>query len=422
MQPTNISYKYIIAAACFGTQAVGVGLFISYGVFINPLIEEFGWPRAAISGASSLSFFLMGLLGIFVGRLNDKIGPRKVMLVTSCFIGLGFFLTSKTQSIWQLYLFYGILVGIGISSIDVIALSTTARWFVKRRGIVTGLVKVGTGAGQLVVPLTASLLITRFGWRTSFVVIGISGMILLILISRLLRRDPEEMRLYSKEKTSSKIDPKVFEGTDLSFGQAIRTHQFWLIFIVNFALVYCLLIVLVHIVPFARDLGVSTTKAAGVLSTIGGVSMLGRFATGLFIDRFNSRLAMIFCFVLLIFTLLWLQIADKLWMIYLFAACYGIAHGGFFTAISPIVAEYFGIGAHGVLFGAIVFSGCFGGSVGPILAGYIFDVTGSYSPAFWLSTFIALLGLVFILLLKPIRKCGNVQIQRNDGIDCKIAK
>jgi hypothetical protein len=72
MQPTNISYKYIIAAACFGTQAVGIGLFISYGVFINPLIEEFGWPRAAISGASSLSFFLMGLLGIFVGRLNQN--------------------------------------------------------------------------------------------------------------------------------------------------------------------------------------------------------------------------------------------------------------------------------------------------------------------------------------------------------------
>ena len=166
MQHTNIPYKYIIAAACFGTQAVGVGLFVSYGVFINPLIEEFGWTRAAISGASSLSFFLMGLLGIFVGRLNDKIGPRKVMLVTSCFIGLGFFLTSKTQSTWHLYLFYGILAGIGYSSIDVIALSTTARWFVKNRGIVTGLVKVGTGAGQLVVPLTASLLITGFGWRS----------------------------------------------------------------------------------------------------------------------------------------------------------------------------------------------------------------------------------------------------------------
>ena len=404
MQLTNIPYKYIIAAACFGTQAVGVGLFISYGVFINPLIEEFGWSRANISGASSLSFFLIGLLAIVVGRLNDKVGPRKVMLVTSCFIGFGFFLTSKVQSIWQLYLFYGILTGIGFSSIDVIALSTTARWFVKKRGFVTGLVKVGTGAGQLIVPLAASLLITGFSWRASFMVIGISGMILLLLISRLLHRDPEVMGLSSKEKASSKKDAKAFKGTGLSFGQAVRTHQFWLIFIVNFAVVYCLLIILVHIVPFARDLGISATKAAGVLSTIGGVSMLGRFATGLFIDRFNSRLAMIFCFVLLISTLLWLQIADELWMIYLFAACYGVAHGGFFTAISPIVAEYFGIGAHGALFGGIVFSGCFGGSVGPILAGYIFDVTGSYSPAFWLSTVVALLGLGFILLLKPIRK------------------
>jgi MFS family permease len=403
MQLTNIPYKYIIAAACFGTQAVGVGLFVTYGVFINPLIEEFGWTRAAISGASSLAFFLMGLVGIYIGRLNDKIGPRKVMFFTSCFIGVGFILTSKTQSIWQLYLFYGILVGVGLSSIDVIALSTTARWFEHRRGIVTGLVKVGTGAGQLITPLTASLLIGGFGWRTSFVVIGILGLILLVLISRILHRDPEEMGLKSKEETISKNDAKGIKSIDLSFGQAVRTHQFWLIFIVNFAVVYCLLIIVVHIVPFARDLGVSAAKAAGVISTIGGVSMLGRFATGLFIDRFNSRLAMIYCFILLIFTLLWLQIADELWMIYLFAACYGIAHGGFFTAISPIVAEYFGIGAHGVLFGSIVFSGCFGGSVGPILAGHIFDVTGSYSLAFWLSTFIALLGLGFILLLKPIR-------------------
>ena len=267
-------YKCIIAAACFGIQAVGVGLFVSYGVFINPLIEEFGWTRAAISGASSLSFFLMGLLGIFVGRLNDKIGPRKVMLFTCCFIGLGFFLTSKTQSIWHLYLFYGILAGIGFSSIDVIALSTTARWFVKKRGIVTGLVKVGTGAGQLIAPLTASLLITGFGWRTSLVVIGIFGMILLILMSRLLRRDPEDMGLNAEKKVVSKIDAKVFKGTVLSFGQAIRTNQFGLIFILNFAVVYCLLIVLVHIVPFARDLGVSAAKAAVVLYTIGGVSML----------------------------------------------------------------------------------------------------------------------------------------------------
>lgn len=396
-------YKYVIAAICFGIQAIGIGLFVSYGVFINPLLEDFGWSRAAVSGASSLGFFLMGLLGILVGRLNDKVGPRKVMLVTSSLIGLGFFLTSRTETLWQLYLFYGFIVGIGLSSIDVIALSTTARWFTYRRGIVTGLVKVGTGAGQLIVPMTASLLITAYGWRTAFSVIGLSGMVLLIFISRFLRRDPEQMGFTSAPPDTGKQGVTIEKGIDLTFGQAIRTHQFWLLFAINFAVVYCLLIILVHIVPFARDMGVSPTKAAVAISTIGGVSMLGRFATGIFIDRFNSRLTMILCFLLLIATLVWLQITDELWMIYLFAACYGIAHGGFFTSISPIVAEYFGIGAHGILFGAIVFSGCFGGSVGPILAGYIFDVTGSYSPAFWLSTGVAIAGLGLILLLKPIK-------------------
>ena len=95
-------------------------------------------------------------------------------------------------------------------------------------------------------------------------------------------------------------------------------------------------------------------------------------------------------------------------MIYVFAAFYGLAHGGFFTAISPIVAEYFGIRSHGVLFGLIVFSGCLGGSVGPILAGYIFDTTGGYSPAFWLSTLVALTGLGFIIFLKPVKKIENL--------------
>ena len=141
-------YGYVIAAACFGIQAIGIGTYIAFGIFFNPLISEFGWSRATISGASSVAFILMGLLGILVGRLNDRIGPRKMMTVTGVFFGLGYFLMSRLGAVWQLYLFYGIIIGIGMSSIDVIPLSTTARWFVRKRGIMTGIVKVGTGAGQ----------------------------------------------------------------------------------------------------------------------------------------------------------------------------------------------------------------------------------------------------------------------------------
>ena len=153
------SYGYIIFAACFTIQAVGIGSYVAYGVFFNALMSEFQWSRATISGASSLAFFMMGFTGMLIGRLNDLYGPRLLMSVTSLFFGAGLILMSQVNSVLQLYLFYGVLLGIGLSSIDVIALTTKARWFALSRGAMTGLVKVGTGAGQFTITLIARFII-----------------------------------------------------------------------------------------------------------------------------------------------------------------------------------------------------------------------------------------------------------------------
>lgn len=400
----NFFYSYVIVAACFSIQAIGVGTYISYGVFFNQLSSEFGWSRATISGASSAAFFLMGLLGIFVGRLNDRIGPRTVMTVTSSFFGLGLLLMSRLDAVWQLYLFYGVIFGIGLSSIDVIALSTTARWFVKKRGVMTGIVKVGTGMGQLMIPLVASMLIKSYGWRTSYLIIGVAGFLLLVSITQLLRRDPSQMGLLLNYEKKMSMDNPGLIRVGLSLHEAVHTRQFWMICAINLVIVFCLMIIMVHIVPYARDIEVSALRAASVLSTIGGVSMIGRFITGIAIDRIGSKRVIIVCFILLMVELLWLQMANDLWMLYLFAVFYGITHGGFFTAISPIVAEFFGISAHGVLFGIVAFSGTIGGAIGPFVAGYIFDITAGYSLAFWLGTLVSTLGLMLIVLLKPIKE------------------
>ena len=160
---------------------------------------------------------------------------------------------------------------------------------------------------------------------------------------------------------------------------------------------------MVHIVPHATDVGISSTVAAGVLAAIGGISMAGRFVTGVAIDRIGNRLSMIICFILLILVLLWLQLTRELWMFYLFAVVYGIAHGGLFTIISPIVAEYFGLRAHGALFGIVFFSSMVGGAMGPVIAGHIFDTTGSYSLAFWTSTAVAAFALLLVLSLRQTR-------------------
>jgi MFS family permease len=406
-QKGKYPYSYFIAAACFGIQAVGIGTYVSYGVLFNPLISEFGWSRASIAGASSMAFLLGGFLSIAVGRLNDRIGPRKLMTVTGVFFGLGYLLMSRLDAIWQLYLFFGVVFGIGLSSIDVIALTTIARWFVKKRGIVTGIVKVGTGAGQMIIPFLVSILITGYGWRNSCVIIGVAVLVILVAIAQVLRRDPGLMGLSPDWGVEEPADKPDLASEGLSRREALRTWQFWTICAVNLSIVFCLMIVVVHIVPFAQDINVSATRAAGVLSTIGGVSMAGRFMTGLSIDRIGSKIVMIFSFILLIIGLLWLQISKELWMLYLFAMIYGTAHGAFFTAISPMVAEFFGIKAHGALFGIVVFSGTFGGALGPFLAGYIFDITAGYSLAIWICTLMSALGFMLVALLKPVNNSNK---------------
>ena len=399
----RFSYAYLIAAICFSIQALGVGTYIAFGVFFNPLMEEFGWTRAAIAGASSTAFFCMGLFGVIIGRLNDRFGPRYLMSVTAIFLGAGCVLMARLTSLWQLYLFYGIIFGIGLSSIDVIALTTIARWFSSRRGFMTGIAKVGTGAGQFAIPLLASGLILTYGWRWSFVTIGLGVTVILIAMAQFMRRDPGALAKNRQPAATRQHEPSPESAASLSLPKALRTVQLWTICLLNLFLVFCLMIIMLHIVPHARDTGIPPMKAAGILSTIGAVSMLGRFVSGMVIDRQGSKTVMVFCFILLLAGLGWLQVAHEVWMLYLFAAVYGLAHGGFFTAISPLVAEWFGIHSHGALFGIVVFFGTTGGALGPLFAGHLFDQSGSYQSTFQMITAMAVIAMVLLISLRPVK-------------------
>jgi len=401
---------------CFSLQAVGIGVYIAFGVFFNPLMDQFGWPRAVISGASSMAFFISGLFAIYVGRFYDRIGPKYIMTITAVFFGLGLILMSRINAIWHLYIVFGLIFGIGLSSVDVIALTTIARWFPEKRGSITGIVKVGTGAGQFFFPFLASILIAGVGWRNAYMILGGISLLAMLLIAQILRKDPEQNDQNKDAIVPAQGDPQFNSKTlnsssdvDLSFFQASRTVQFWLLCIVNFTIVFCLMSVLVHIVPYGRDIGVSVHKAAGVLSTIGLVSMAGRFITGMIIDRIGSKRSMLMALVILIAAFSWLQTADALWKLYVFAGIYGLAHGSFFTVISPIVAELFGTRAHGSLFGLLVFFGTTGGAFGPFLVGYLFDLNGTYGLPFGLILIISLLGMGMLAFLKPVMKASVFQ-------------
>ena len=189
-----------------------------------------------ISGASSVGFLSVGFMGILAGRLNDRFGPRIIMVVSGLFLGGGYLLMSQLQTPWQLYLLYGIIVGTGMASHDVVTLSTVARWFIRSRGMMTGIVKVGTGAGQVIAPLIATVLIAAHGWRTSYLIIGAATLILFVLIAQLFRRDPQQAGLLPYGAGSAEAAStfgKAEKG--LSLRETIRSRQFWTICIAYFS-------------------------------------------------------------------------------------------------------------------------------------------------------------------------------------------
>jgi MFS family permease len=403
----EIFYGYKIVGASFIIQGICYGGTFTYGVFFSEFQSEFGWSRAMISGASSLSFLMGGALGILAGRVNDKIGPMALTVGTSLVFGLGYFLLSWLQSPWQLYLIYGLFVAVGFGSFDVITLSTISRWFIRRRGIMSGIVKMGTGSGQIVLPFFAAALISSYGWRHAYFIIGILFMVLLVAVGLVMRHSPSELGLRpDNERSDPSSDGSNAGDSGLLLKSVIRMRRFWAINLAEFTSFFCLLTIVVHIVPHAIDLGVPTKTSAGIMSVIGGVSILGRFVMGAAHDRIAGRRSLLICFFVLFCSLMWLQIAREAWMLFTFAIIYGFAHGGLFTVISPTVAELFGTRSHGVLFGIILFSGNCAGAIGPILAGHIFDVTGSYRHAFLLLSIVSLLGLVLVTQLRSTNRKG----------------
>ena len=394
---------YRIVAACFVIQGATIGSMFAYGVFFGELEAEFGWSRATISGASSVAFIIMGVLAILAGRWNDKFGPRTLITVSAIFFGIGYGSMSQLQAPWELFLFYGVLAGIGYSTHDVVSLSTIARWFVRRRGTMTGIAKVGTGVGQLLVPVIAAMLIATYGWRHAAFVIGAACLLILVAAAQLMRRDPRSEGQYPDGVEIAPVHgSEAPRETGMTLAEAVATRQFWILCAAQLSVFFCLMTVIIHIVPHATDRGVPPPVAAAILSTIGAVSIAGRLTIGGLFDRLGGRRSLGICFVVLLTSFVFLQVTEATWLLYVFAAVYGFAHGGFFTVMSPTLAEFFGTGSHGVIFGCVLFSGTIGGAIGPLLAGSLYDLTGNYGVIFMILTGFSVLGLLLAWALGPI--------------------
>jgi len=395
-------YGYIVVVATLCIMVVIWATYIAFGVFFKPVLTEFGWTRAMTSGAFSLSMIVQGLIGIVMGGLTDRLGPRIVMTLCGLLLGLGYLLMSQVSTVWQLYLFYGVIIGIGMSGSWIPLLSTVARWFAKRRGMMTGIVLTGAGIGSLVGPPVANWLIFTYDWRSSYIVLGSLVLVVVVLAAQLLRRDPSQMGQvpYGEAEGAQQGLKSGTEGFSLK--EAVHTRQFWEFFAMLLCFGYCVFAIMVHIVPHATDLRISAGGAANILAAVGGLTIVGNVVLGSAGDRIGNRQVFIIGFILVSAALFWLVPATEVWMLYLFAVVFGFAHGGCATSESPLVARLFGLSSHGLIFGVAGIGFTIGAAVGPLLTGYIFDVTGSYQLAFLVCACISIVGLVLTALLRPI--------------------
>jgi MFS family permease len=400
-------YGYIVVAASFCIFVVMYGTRFVFGVFFKPMITEFGWTRALTSGALSLSMVVQGLLAIVMGGLSDRLGPRIVLTLCGFLLGLGCLLMSQINTLWQIYLFYGVIIGLGMSGVLVPLLSTIARWFNKRRNVMTGIALTGIGLGSLIAPPVAHRLISRYDWRISYIILGCLVLGVGVLAAQFLKRDPMKARYvpYRREGVERQRLQKGDKGVSLR--EAAHTRQFWMVFGIFACLGFSYFSIMVHIVPHITDLGISAARGANILAALGAAGIVGNILGGA-ADRIGNKVV---CVIGLIFAsamLFWLVSITEVWMFYLFVAIFGIGYGVCITSESPLVAWLFGVSSHGLLLGIISFGFTIGAALGPLLTGYIFDATGSYHVAFLTIAVLSVVGLVLMALISPIgSKIGN---------------
>lgn len=394
-------YGYVIVAASFFVMTLFTGGLMTFGVFLKPLLSEFGWTRAIVSGAYSLSAVVKGLFGILAGRLTDRFGPRLVLTVCGLAFGIGYLLMSQIGAIWQLYLVYGGLIGFGLSGGWVPLLSTISRWFVKKRNMMIAILLVGLGVGVMIMPPLTRWLISNYAWRTSYMILGVIVLVGITVCAQFLRRDPSQVGIlpYGKpEVTTLRLDS---ETKGLSLKKAWHTKQFWILCAIYFCYGFYLNAIAVHIVPHITDLGISATIAANMLGIIGGIGIAGRIIMGFVTDRIGNKSVLVLNLVLVSAILFWLSVGKEVWTLYLIIGIYGLTYTGVDVVFTPIVAELFGLSSLGVLLGIIGVGFTIGGAMGPFVAGYIFDASGSYQFAFVICALLAIMAAAVTMPLGP---------------------
>jgi MFS family permease len=395
-------HGWMVIIALTLVMAIVYGAQFSFSVFLKPLSEGFGWTRAMTSGALSTSLVVGGLLGILMGALTDKYGPRIIIIIGALLGGSGYLLISQINALWQLYLGFGILIAVSTSVAWTPITATASRWFTEKRVLALGIVTAGITLGQMFVPLMAAYLVAGYDWRTAYIVIAVMVWVIVIPAAMPLRHSPQDMGLLPDGKTAASNGGRTAtaEVKQWSYIEALRTLPFWLLTAINVVVAATFFLTGIHIVAHATDLEIAATSAALILTFMGGANILAKFVVGPIASRISSKFALLLFLALeavALFSFIWVT---EFWMLCAVAALFGFGFGGGAPPMAAMVAEFFGVRSVGVIMGLTGVGWAIGCAIGTFLGDYLFDISGSYNLAFLVGGGVAVTGMMLTYLLR----------------------
>ncbi len=367
----------------------------SFGVFLKPISAALDASRGSISGAMSILMLLSGLVGIVTGRLTDLYGARVVIAGGALLGFFGYALAYQISTLWELYLYFGIIVGISMGACFVPVIATISKWFGDTRVLAVGITVSGIGIGQMTIPLLAAYFIDGHGWHPAFILMGS-----IVLITSLPAMIWLKSKLPGRSSTLAGNEPTAMAPKVWTTAKALRTLQFWMFIVIGFVTATGFYFVLVHLVPYATDMGIPATSSALILTVISGGTLAAQIFIWFLVRNIGSRFTIIIMLGLQALAMFLLMEINSFHLLLVLGIVFGFGFGGSNTMRLSMIPEVFGTKSGGEILGLISMAWAVGGVVGPILAGYIFDLSQSYSAAFLTTGLLLTIGAASGFFLK----------------------
>jgi MFS family permease len=395
-----MAYRWVIVAAGGLLGCVAIGAMFSLPVFLTAMAQDTGWSRTGVSSAMTIGFLAMAVGSVGWGVFSDRFGPRPAALAGAVLLAAGLAGAGVARELWQFQLVFGVVVGLSAASALAPVIAAVTGWFDTQRSLAVSLASAGFGMAPMTMAPLAAWLIARYDWRTSFLCLAVLAPALMIPAALLLRRPPA-------------LDAAAPAGEEarMTVSEAVRTPQFAILLLTNFACCATHSGPIFHTVSYAMTCGLTAAAAVSIYSVEGLAGMFGRIGFGVLGDRFGAKRTLVAGLLVQAFGALAYAGVGGLEGFYAVAILFGFAYAGVMPLYAVLARENFPLGMMGLVIGASGMAGSLGMALGPLLGGWIFDAYGSYVGLYVMSFALGIGAALIAATFRPfaqVREAGEL--------------